>query len=173
MAVPTRQIRTAVSIRDCLHPKKLEALVFIALESPLATWFQDSGNKIFELPELSVFFSAVHRMPSMRVLFGKAVSLRTLCRTCLLGIAFLACSLTLLADTPGLLRKVPAGGCFCRCEESHQRRGCVKLCDSKRFASRWWAIKCAKPRMRRPPNNSNAGPRFPHPGRAEHAQLHP
>jgi len=110
-------------------------------------------------------------MTSMRGLLGKTKSWRTLWRMCLLGIAFLACSLTLLADTPGLLRNVPAGGCYCRCEVSHLRSGCVKLCDSKRFASRWWAIKCVKPLMRRPPGNSNAGPRFPHPGRAEHAQL--
>jgi len=147
--------------------------VFIAFEYFFATWFQDPGNKFFELWELSVFFQTLHRITPMRGHVAKIMSRRIFWRTCLFGAAFLACSLTLLADTPALLRKVPAGGCFCRCEESHRRGGCVKLCDSKRFASRWWAIKCAKPHMHTPANNSNAGPRFPHPGRAEHAQLHP
>ena len=167
-----RQIRTAVSIRNRLHSENRQPCVFIAFQCVLATWFQDPGNRIFELPGLSVFLSTLHRMTSMRGLFGKTISRRTLWRMYILGIAFLSCSLTLLADTPTLLRKVPAGGCFCHCAESRVRGGCVRLCDSKRFASRWWAIKCAKPRMHTPANNSNAGPRFPHPGRAEHAQLH-
>jgi len=90
---------------------------------------------------------------------------------CCLGIALLACSIPLLADTPALLRSVPAGGCYCHCEEAHLRAGCVKMCDSKRIALRWWATTCAKPHMQTPADDSNAGPRFSHPGRAEHAQL--
>ena len=45
------------------------------------------------------------------------------------------------------------------------------MCDSKRYVSRWRAAKCTKPHMQTPTHNSNAGPRFPHPDRAEHAQL--
>jgi hypothetical protein len=87
------------------------------------------------------------------------------------GIFVLACSLPLLADTPSLLRRVPAGSCYCHCAESKLHGGCVKMCDSKRYASRWRAARCAKPHMQSPARDSNAGPRFPHPGRAEHAQL--
>jgi hypothetical protein len=87
------------------------------------------------------------------------------------GMVFLACSLPVLADTTTLLKKVNAGGCYCHCEESHRRAGCVKMCDSKRIAPRWWTTTCAKPHMQSPAEDSNAGPRFPHPGRAEHARL--
>jgi hypothetical protein len=87
------------------------------------------------------------------------------------GFALLACSVTLLADTPALVRTVRSGGCYCHCAESRAKGGCVKMCDLKRYASRWWAKSCVKPHMQTPANNSNAGPRFPHPGRAEHAKL--
>ena len=87
------------------------------------------------------------------------------------GFTLFACAISLLADTPALLRNAPAAGCYCHCEESHRRAGCVKMCDSKKYAPRWWATICAKPHMQTPAEDSNAGPRFPHPGRAEHAQL--
>jgi hypothetical protein len=83
----------------------------------------------------------------------------------------LAYSLPLFANTPSLLRGIPAGGCYCHCAESKLRGGCVKMCESKRYAYRWWATRCAKPHMSTPQRDSHAGPRFPHPGRAEHAQL--
>ena len=86
------------------------------------------------------------------------------------AIWFVACSTAVLADTPGLLSKIRVGGCYCHCAESNLSTGCVKMCDSKKYAPRWWAKTCAKPHMQTPANNSNAGPRFPHPGRAEHAQ---
>ena len=88
-----------------------------------------------------------------------------------LGMALLACCAPLLADTPALVRKVRVEGCYCHCEASHGSAGCVKLCDSKRNAPRWWVTTCAKPHMQTPAVDSNAGPRFPRPGRAEHAQL--
>jgi hypothetical protein len=101
-----------------------------------------------------------------------AFALRRLTRTWLgLGFAFLACSFTVLADTSALLRTVPVSRCYCHCSESHSRGGCVRMCESKRNASRWWAISCVKPHMRRPASDSNAGPRFPHPDRAEHVKL--
>jgi hypothetical protein len=88
-----------------------------------------------------------------------------------LGVTLLACCSPLLADTSALLRSVRAGGCYCHCEEAHRRAGCVKICDSKKYVARWWATTCAKPHMQTPAQDSNAGPRFPHPGRAEHARL--
>ncbi len=165
------QIRTLISIWNCLESESGPP-TFIAFECALVTWFQDSGNKIFELPGLSVFSHTLHRMTFMIWIVSGTISRqRSLWRIYLLGLAFLASSLTLLADTPALLRTVPADGCYCHCAESHRQGGCVKMCDSKRYASRWRATKCAKPRMRTPADNSNAGPRFPHPGRAEHAKL--
>jgi hypothetical protein len=108
----------------------------------------------------------------MQRLFNNAIHwLHSLGRLFFFGIIFLASSLSLLADTPALLQTVPTGGCYCHCAESRLRGGCVKMCDSKRYTSRWRATKCAKPHMRTPANNSHAGPRFPHPGRAEHASL--
>jgi len=92
---------------------------------------------------------------------------------------FLASSLllttafSLLANTPDSLRTVPAGECYCHCSESHARAGCVKMCELKKYASRWWATSCAKPRIKPPADNSGAGPRLPHPDHAEHAQLEP
>ena len=88
-----------------------------------------------------------------------------------LGITLLLCSFTLFADTSAMLRSVPLTKCYCHCSESHARAGCAKMCESKRYASRWWAKTCVKPHMQSPAHNSNAGPRFPHPGRAEHAKL--
>src|SRR5437667_12856152 len=96
---------------------------------------------------------------------------RPLGRLALLGIILLGCTLGLFADTSAMVRSVPRGGCYCHCAEAHMQAGCVKMCDSKRYASRWWAKRCAKPHMQTPANNSNAGPRFPHPGRAELAKL--
>lgn len=87
------------------------------------------------------------------------------------AISFLSCALPLLADTPALLRSVPASSCYCRCAESKVRGGCVKMCESKKYAYRWWATTCAKPHMNSPLRDSHAGPRFPHPRRTEHAEL--
>jgi hypothetical protein len=98
---------------------------------------------------------------------GRQFSLR------LLGAAVCAvgCSVALLADTPSLLRRVPAGGCYCHCAESKLRGGCMKMCGAKSYAYRWKVVSCAKPHMNTPLRDSHAGPRFPHPGRAEHAHL--
>ncbi|HEY6946822.1 MAG TPA: hypothetical protein VI431_16915 [Candidatus Acidoferrum sp.] len=88
-----------------------------------------------------------------------------------LAILLLACSLPLVADTPSLVRQVTAGGCYCHCAESKLHGGCVKMCETRKYAHRWWATSCAKPHMHTPSHDSHAGPRFPHPGRAEHARL--
>jgi hypothetical protein len=83
----------------------------------------------------------------------------------------LAAGASLFADTPGRLRNVPSGGCYCCCSESRTRGGCVKMCELPKYASRWWAITCAKPRLQHPAEDSNAGPHLHHPDHAEHAQL--
>ncbi|HXL21527.1 MAG TPA: hypothetical protein VOA78_03600 [Candidatus Dormibacteraeota bacterium] len=83
----------------------------------------------------------------------------------------LAAAASLFADTPGRLRSVSSSGCYCCCSESHARGGCVKMCELPKYASRWWAITCAKPRLLRPAEDSNAGPRLHHPDHAEHARL--
>jgi hypothetical protein len=138
----------------------------------LPVWLQDPGNNTPGLLGLSVFSRVLRKMLYVLRLFSNTIPcVRSLGQLFSLGTLLLACSLGLLADTPALLRTVPAGGCYCHCAESRLRGGCVKMCDSKRYASRWRASKCAKPHMRTPDNNSHAGPRFPHPGRAEHAQL--
>jgi len=80
-------------------------------------------------------------------------------------------SIVVFADTPGRLRQVPAGGCYCQCADSQRSSGCVKMCELPKYASRWWATTCAKPRNTPSANAPGAGPRLPHPGRAERAQL--
>ncbi|PYT69698.1 MAG: hypothetical protein DMG39_17740 [Acidobacteria bacterium] len=87
------------------------------------------------------------------------------------GIFLLACPLPLLANTPPLLRAVPSGSCYCQCSESKPHGGCVKMCETKKYARRWWATSCAKPHLHTPLRDSHAGPRFPHSRHAEHAQL--
>jgi len=83
--------------------------------------------------------------------------------------AVLASTLILRADTPGTLRSVPAGGCYCNCSHSKAKLGCAKMCELPRYASRWWATSCAKPRVSSPQDNRGAGPRLPHPDHAERA----
>src|SRR5215469_5703552 len=87
------------------------------------------------------------------------------------GICLLAFTPHLLADTPTLLRRTPTAGCYCQCAESKLQGNCIKMCESKKYASRWWAKSCAKPHMSTPRHDSHAGPRFPHPGRSERVQV--
>jgi len=79
---------------------------------------------------------------------------------------------TAFADTPGSLRGgAYATACACQCNEGSTHAGCSKVCDSPRRATRWGATTCAKPRLRKPVDNNGAGPRLPHPPRAERASL--
>jgi hypothetical protein len=87
-----------------------------------------------------------------------------------LAIGFLAGSLILSADTPGELRTAKVGTCYCRCAESSAQRSCLKMCEMPKYASRRWATTCAKPRIKLPTENRDAGPRFEHAGRNERAQ---
>ena len=107
-------------------------------------------------------------LPSPRAIL---LSQPSLLRAVGVGMIILACSISLLANTPASLRHVPAEECYCHCAESKLHGGCVKMCDSKKSASRVRSRSCAKPHLQTPAHNSNAGPRFPHPGRAEHARL--
>src|SRR5712672_4744117 len=166
------QFRTFNSIRNALQSESGSvSLLPPSRATPIQ--FQDPGNRIFELSGLSVFFRPCPQNDLMRRLPSKDGFMQSfLQRLCLLGAMFLASSPALFANTPALLRTVPARGCYCHCAESHARGGCVKLCDSKRYAaSRWRATRCVKPHLQTPSHNSNAGPKFPHPGRAEHAKL--
>jgi hypothetical protein len=85
-------------------------------------------------------------------------------------VALIAWSWPVLADTSGSLRN-SSPKCYCNCAESHAHGGCAKMCELKKYASRWWATSCAKPHQQIPTNKSGAGPRLPHPDHAEHAQL--
>jgi len=83
----------------------------------------------------------------------------------------LAGSMILSADTRTDLRAANAEACYCHCAESKAHRGCVKMCELPKYAAKRWATTCAKPRIKVPVENRDAGPRFPHPGRNERAEL--
>ncbi|MGC1490913.1 MAG: hypothetical protein WA798_06025 [Candidatus Acidiferrum sp.] len=96
--------------------------------------------------------------------------------TLLIGIAFLlmcilGSALILSADTPEELRAATVGTCYCHCPDSRAHRSCVKMCELPKYAARRWAITCAKPRMKLPVEERDAGPRFEHPGHKERAGL--
>jgi len=81
-------------------------------------------------------------------------------------------SLIVSADTPTQLKKERVGTCYCHCPESHSAGFCVKMCDSVRYAATHaWANRCVKPHLQTPVERQDAGPRYPHPGRAERAQA--
>jgi len=167
------QIRTPNSI-GTVSSLNWEPLGSVTAGSAPSTGFQDSGNQIFDLLETIRFFPA----PSAK--YGKALALQRNHIVAALLLPYLppgipypelllfafcghtgnACELFRRPDATAIVRK------------SHVRGGCAKLCDSKRYASRWRATRCAKHTMHTPANDSHAGPRFPRPGRAEHAELH-
>ncbi len=101
-------------------------------------------------------------LPSFRSLYRHIATIAALAAT-LAAAAY--------ADLPMLLRKIPAAACYCQCHEALARRGCTKMCDSKKRAVQWLATTCLKPRFQAPLDKSGAGPRFRRPDHAEHAQL--
>jgi hypothetical protein len=106
-------------------------------------------------------------MPALPARFAKLARL-----LCLLAFAFaaLAASFSLKADTPASSPKQRAGGCYCGCtSKSGRLSGCTKMCDLPKYANQWWATTCRKPHIADPIEHRDAGPRFPHPGRAERA----
>lgn len=106
------------------------------------------------------------RLPSLRSRYCS--TLRSLFVVTL--VTFLAVA-SAFADLPTRLRNVPAAGCYCHCHEALARRGCTKMCDTKKRAVQWLATTCMKPRFQPPADKSGAGPRFRRPDHAEHAQL--
>jgi hypothetical protein len=89
--------------------------------------------------------------------------------------ALLAWSQILAANTLVRIQPKADDGCYCHCSESRSRDGCTKMCELPKYASRWWATTCVKPRHHYSPlpnpANPGASPRLPHPDRAEHARL--
>lgn len=88
-----------------------------------------------------------------------------------LVIAILGSALILSANTPAELRTARVGTCYCHCAGEHVHGGCVKICQMPEHASRPWVTTCAKPRLKIPIENRDAGPRYEHPGRNERARL--
>jgi hypothetical protein len=87
-----------------------------------------------------------------------------------LGLAAALLALSAYADSSGRVRKMSGGGCYCGCAQSRTSAGCVKMCELPKYASRWWAVTCAKPRAKAPAETPGAGPRLSHPPRNERAQ---
>jgi len=73
------------------------------------------------------------------------------------------------ADTSGTSRKPAASGCYCCCAQSKTSAGCSKMCELPKYASRWYAVSCAKPRAQAPSSTPGAGPHYPRAPRAERA----
>ena len=73
------------------------------------------------------------------------------------------------ADTRGQLGKTNLGGCYCGCAHSKTSAGCAKMCELPKYASRSWAVSCAKPRVKPPAETPGAGPHYAHKPRAERA----
>jgi hypothetical protein len=102
--------------------------------------------------------------------FPSQPSRRLLLRGLFLALVSLASTASLVADTSGLLRP-KAASCYCHCAVSRASSGCAKMCESARYASRWWATSCARPHRKATGTGSGASPRLPHPARAEHARV--
>ena len=80
-----------------------------------------------------------------------------------------ALALSTFADTRGQLRKTHVEGCYCGCAQSKTSAGCTRMCELPKYASRWWAVSCSKPRVQPPADTPGAGPHYPHKPRAERA----
>jgi hypothetical protein len=91
----------------------------------------------------------------------------------LLDLVLFACLLgfSTWADSSSSLRRVPAGSCYCGCSQAKTSAGCAKMCELPKYASRWWAVTCKKPRNNAPAETPDAGPRVPHPARSERASA--
>jgi hypothetical protein len=107
----------------------------------------------------------------VRIFLSNQPRLRSFGLGGLLLACLLALALNLSADAPTQLRSATVRTCYCHCAESRAHRGCVKMCEIPKYAARRGAASCAKPRLKLPVQNRDAGPRFPHPGRDERAQI--
>lgn len=77
--------------------------------------------------------------------------------------------LTVWADTSSKVHEPPVPTCYCGCAAAKTSAGCGKMCELPKYASRRWAVTCAKPRVSTPTENPGAGPRLPRPGHSERA----
>ncbi len=64
-------------------------------------------------------------------------------RATLLALTLLASSLGSQADTRFSIGTKSAAGCYCHCAMSKAHGGCVKICETPKYASRWWATAVA------------------------------
>ena len=87
-------------------------------------------------------------------------------RDTLLALTLLASGLGVQADTRFSIGTESAAGCYCHCAMSKARGGCAKICETPKYASRWWATSCTRPRRKAPVDNPGAHPRLPRPAGA-------
>src|ERR1700746_3650962 len=80
-----------------------------------------------------------------------------------------ALALSTSAEPRGQLGKTRIEGCYCGCAQSKTSAGCTKMCEIPKYASRWGAVSCAKPRVQPPAETPGAGPHYPRKPRAERA----
>jgi hypothetical protein len=73
------------------------------------------------------------------------------------------------ADTSSRLHQPAVIGCYCGCAMAKTTAGCAKMCDLPKYATRRWAITCAKPHVTAPTETPNAQPHLPHASHAERA----
>jgi hypothetical protein len=135
----------------------------------LYQYFQDLGNKKFWYPRAIGFFLFQVETPAMSASAFQRFRRVTLWLALDLLVAAGLLALSAWADTSMQVRKDPAGGCYCGCGMSRTSAGCGKMCELPKYASRWWAVSCAKPRPNAPTENPNARPHLPHPPRSERA----
>jgi hypothetical protein len=133
--------------------------------STLITWVMP----LFGNNDLSVFSCFRLKLSSMKPSFTRRLSRLALWLFVEFLVLIAAVSVSVLADSSGRLRQITPAGCYCGCAQSKTSAGCSKMCELPKYASRWWAVTCAKPHMTTPTEKSGAGPRLPHPGRAERA----
>ena len=86
-----------------------------------------------------------------------------------LAVATALLGFTVWADSSSKVRQVSVQRCYCGCCASKTAAGCGKMCELPKYASRRWAVTCAKPHAATPTENPGAGPRLPHPPRSERA----
>jgi hypothetical protein len=77
--------------------------------------------------------------------------------------------ITAWADSSSRVHQSSVDGCYCGCAHSKTAVGCGKMCELPKYASRWWAVTCAKPRASAHPESREARPRLSHPARPERA----
>ena len=139
--------------------------------SLLASTLRTRVTILFRKHALSVFFA--FRLTLLPMSASSWLRLRRIALWLALELVFAAALLgfTAWADTSAQVHRIPTCGCLCGCGMSKTAAGCSKMCDSPKYATHRWAVTCRKPRASSPAQ-SDAGPRLPHPPRAERAANH-